>query len=347
MKCGVGDYTAHLAAALAQAGATVAVLTDTRAASPVSPHLGVEVLPVVNGWQMSDAALIQRVVRQWQPDLVHIQYPGQGYAWRWLPWLLPTLLTTRGIRVIQTWHEYNLLVFRNLLNSQLPGPFIVVRPYYRENLSPLYQWLMRKQDFVFVPNAASIPAVQLTEAEAQRVRACFAPDKTVLVFFGFAYPAKGLELLFEIADPETHHLVLICDLESTDPYHHMILELAQSARWRSHVTITGFLPAAEVAQVVAAADAAVFPFREGGGRWNSSLHSAMAQGTFIVTTSREQRGYEAAENIYYAVPGAVSEMRQALARYSGAKVQARSFNAWTEIAKQHLRIYEKVITLRK
>jgi glycosyltransferase involved in cell wall biosynthesis len=249
-------------------------------------------------------------------------------------------LSAWGFRVIQTWHEYNLLVFRNLLNSQLPGPFIVVRPYYRENLSPLYQWLMRKQDIVFVPNAASIPAVKLTEAEAQRVRACFAPGKTLLVFFGFAYPAKGLELLFEIADPAIHHLVLICDLKSTDPYHQTLMALAQDDRWRSHVTITGFLPAVEVAQIVAAADAAVFPFREGGGRWNSSLHGAMAQGTFIVTTSQEQRGYEAAENIYYAVPGAVSEMRQALAQYGGSKIVGQAAYEWADIAARHIQIYK-------
>ena len=40
---------------------------------------------------MTDVSRIAKTVRGWSPDLIHIQYPTQGYGQRYLPWLLPTL----------------------------------------------------------------------------------------------------------------------------------------------------------------------------------------------------------------------------------------------------------------
>src|ERR1700733_10933458 len=91
MKCGVGDYTASLARALGRCKNTsVAVLTDV-AAPPVPPDLEFEVFPIADGWRMLDVFLIASTARRWRPDIVHVQYPTQGYGRRFLPWLLPTL----------------------------------------------------------------------------------------------------------------------------------------------------------------------------------------------------------------------------------------------------------------
>jgi hypothetical protein len=66
--------------------------------------------------------------------------------------------------------------------------------------------------------------------------------------------------------------------------------------------VTGFLAPEQAGRLLAAADAAVFPFLDGGGEWNSSIHGAAAQGTFVLATSMNKRGYDAAKNIYYAAP---------------------------------------------
>ncbi|MGA9390861.1 MAG: glycosyltransferase, partial [Candidatus Sulfotelmatobacter sp.] len=131
MMCGVGDYTASLAKALGRRKDTsVAVLTD-RAATPMPSDFGFEVFPIANGWRMGDAVRIAKLVRHWHPDVVHVQYPTQGYGSRYLPWLLPTLFRVMRMPIVQTWHEYHMeTVKRNFLNAVLSGGLIAVRPNY-------------------------------------------------------------------------------------------------------------------------------------------------------------------------------------------------------------------------
>jgi len=80
-----------------------------------------------------------------------------------------------------------------------------------------------------------------------------------------------MDRLFEIADPAKHHLVLICDLRETDPYQANILRLANQTPWAGKVTVTGFQSAQRVGEILAAADAILFPFPAGAGEWNTSL----------------------------------------------------------------------------
>ena len=149
-----------------------------------------------------------------------------------------------------------------------------------------------------------------------------------------------------IGDPGRHHLLLIGELLPSDPYHRQLRALADSDRWRGKVTITGFVEPDRAARLLATSDAAVFPFSDGGGIWNSSLHAAMSQGTFAVVTSREREGYAADQNIYYAAPGAIDDMRAALVQYAGKRAvenpSARN-NEWSEIARAHVDLYQSVM----
>jgi hypothetical protein len=85
------------------------------------------------------------------------------------------------------------------------------------------------------------------------------------------------------------------------------------------VAVTGFLPPVETAKLLAVADAVVLHFRDGGGEWNSSLHGASVQGTFVLTNSLETQGYDEDANINYALPGDVPSMQRALRQYSGRR----------------------------
>ncbi len=350
MRCGIGDYTAELARTLSQrADATVAVLTDVAAAGGNRAEGSFEVLPVAHGWKASDLLPILQTVRRWRPDLIHIQYPGQGYGRQRLPWLLPELLSGLRLRVVQTWHEYYRTVrgaSLNLLNIALPGTVVVVRPNYAATLSPWLRRLAWGKRFHFVPNASAIPVVHMTPAERSAVQAHFnTAGNPLVVYFGFAYPEKGVDLLFQIADPTLHHLVIVGNLDPADPYHQLILETSRRAPWADHVTITGFVSPEEAARVLACADAVVLPFRSGGGPWNTSLQAAAMQGTFVLTSSAEQHGYSAAENTYYARLGDVQEMQQALQLYQGRRNVTDGsgrWPTWESIASQHMAIYRQV-----
>jgi glycosyltransferase involved in cell wall biosynthesis len=352
MMCGVGDYTACLAEALGKLENTsVGVLTSQGVEYINRSDSNFEIFPLVDSWTVSESLRILRFIKRWHPDIVHIQYPTQGYAGGGrLPFLLPVLLLLLNIKVVQTWHEYYTKEMTNwliMMKAVIPGPLVVVRPNYADHLPPLYRRLMRIKQVHFIPNASSLPRVSLSDMERREIHGRFAPITKVLVaYFGFLYPHKGIDLLFDIADPEKHHLVLIGAFDPADTYHTKLKERMAQRPWAGSVTIAGFQPPDEAACILAAADAVVLPFRNGGGLWNTSLHGAAIQGTFVLTTSREQHGYDFAQNIYYASPGNIVELRHALNKYAGRRnieENIRGYPTWDSIAEAHASLYGSIL----
>ncbi|MBE0606167.1 MAG: hypothetical protein IH610_07780 [Deltaproteobacteria bacterium] len=344
MQCGIGDYTARLAQSLGKRkDVTVAVLTDTAAGSAFE---GIDLFPIVRTWGFREIPVVLGLMSKWRPDIVHVQYPSHSY--RKIQWILPTIAWLANGPVVQTWHEYySPRNWPSVLNAALPGGLVAVRPYYMEKMPVWYRWLNRHKEFRYIPNASSLPAVSLTKSDRNIIHTRLgASENGMIVYFGFAYPAKEIELLFEIADPQHHRLVLICDLSTADAYQASILACSNRNDWAGKVTITGFLPPVEAANLLAAADAVILPFRDGGGEWNSSIHSAAVQGTFVLTNSREKQGYDEEANIYYAVPSDVPSMRKALLQYAGRRRQDSSAvhgTNWDSIASAHKELYQSLL----
>ena len=330
MKCGVGDYTACLANGIG-----------------AMPDFAVSVLTGPN-WDFIEIKKILEHVRSWRPDIVHIQYPTAGYGMQMMPSWLPLALSFSGVRVVQTWHEplsWKGWV-RYLPNAVTRDTLIVVEPDYKRQLPFWYRFLLQRKQFRFIPLAPSIPTVHLSETERLRIRSEFdAVKNNLVVYFGFASEGKGIEKLFGILDPEKDRLVLICDLVATDQYHKTILEHVQSGLWSGKVFVTGFVEAIRVGQVLAAADAAVFPFVTGVSMRNTSFWAARAQGIFVLTTHKAKRGYTAAEHVYYADANNVGEMREALRSHIGAKgaETLTPITTWKSVVENHIKVYNEVI----
>jgi len=349
MKCGVGDYTASLAEALGELpGTQVAVLTT--AVDGVAKARGnVQLLPLVPNWKWNALRPALGAIREWRPDIVHIQYPTQGYEGGWLPWFLPVFLRLIKMPQVHTWHEFLPMGCHRhsaLLALCCEG-VIVVRPRYKESMPSFYRWLVRNRPFEFIPNASALPVATLIDGEQTIVRRRFTTrDAKLIAFFGFIYPHKGVEDLFEIADPAKHHLVIVGSCDEADSYHRLILDRVRNGAWKGKATVTGFLPADQVAKILAASDAVILPFRQGGGLWNTSLHGAVIQGSFVLTTSQVQHGYDSTRNIYFAKPGDIGEMREALRTHIGQRsnqtVQA-TYASWSEIATSHAAMYPAVL----
>lgn len=347
MKCGVGDYTASLAEALGELpGTQIAVLTTT--VDGVAKGRGnVELLQLVPSWRWSSLRPVLEAIRHWHPDIVHIQYPTQGYGASWLPWFLPVFLRLMGIMQVHTWHEFLPMGRRSALMALYCDGVIVVRPRYKESMPSFYRWLVRNRPFEFIPNASALPVATLTDGERTIVRRQFTTrDAKLVAFFGFIYPHKGVEDLFEIADPEKHDLVIIGNCDEADSYHRLILDQVRNGAWKGRATITGFLPAYQAAKILAASDAVILPFRQGGGLWNTSLHGAVIQRNFVLTTSQVEHGYDSSRNIYFARPGDIGEMREALRAHIGQRsnqTAQATYGSWSEIAASHVAMYRTVL----
>ncbi|MFC4311612.1 glycosyltransferase [Steroidobacter flavus] len=365
MRCGVGDYTSQLAHTLASDGeSTVAVLTSTEA-RPSRTHPDLCVLPIVDSWQWKELRKILRAVRSWGPDIIHIQYPTLGYGSTALPSFLAPVLRLSGFPIVQTWHEPNSLrLFRrpiHFLNfvarAITPGGLVVVRPDFRERTDRLLRWGVLTKSVQHIPNASAIPPINFGVDEREKIRSRYAPPGTRLVaFFGFIYPRKRVELLFDIVNPEDSHLVLVGDgfreqdlrlysstmYQLNKQYHERLVQLSRSERWKGKVTMTGFLPRHEAASVLAVADAVVLPVLDGGAGFNTSIHAAQAQGTFVLTTSTTRHGYDASEHTYFAREDDLEEMRMALLDHQTKRAQGSNavvLRAWQSIARSHFELY--------
>jgi glycosyltransferase involved in cell wall biosynthesis len=365
MSCGVGDYTRALAEALAaEPGVEVGVLTSEPAAA--APAGLATLFPVVRAWRWGDRTRIKEVLARWRPDLVHLQYPTQGYLGD-LAWLLPLLMRLGGDKVVQTWHEVGAARLGGFTSRSVPtlpeklrqavaqlaltlagGEIVVVRPDFERRMPGWYRAAGIGRRLRLIPNASVIPPVELgrDERAAERER-LGAAGKTLLVFFGFLQEQKGLDDLLAILDPLAHHLVLVGAADESDPYQRDLLRRLGEPPFAGCVSRAGFLEAAQAARVMAAADAVVLPYRGGAGTWNTTLKAAALQGTFVLTTAVDRHGYQAEENVYYARCGDRADLGEALRRYAGRRAAAlpadRARQAWGQIARAHLEVYERAL----
>ena len=343
-KCGVGDYTFHLANALAaRPKVEVGVLTNAGHANAFDDNL-VKVFRTVSGWRNKSLLEVRHVVSDFHPDVVHIQYPTQGYG-GCPPQLLPALLRLIGVPVVQTWHEYyheSGVSWSNLLAC---NALIYVRPDFPQKIPRWITKCLSNIPVVYVPNASTIPVVLLSEEEAGTIRKSLSGGRPIVCFFGFAHVNKGLEHIFEIADPEKHHLVLICDLSSQDAYQTNILRLANQAPWAGKVTVTGFQSSQRVGEILAVADAVVFPFPNGAGEWNTSLKASEAAGAFTLATTKDTTlfGYHENNNTYFAGCDQILDLQNALNKYLGRRNRTQTENEWGRIALAHEQIYEQIV----
>lgn len=349
MPCGVGDYTAILAEEIAKHD-NVRVALLTSAAVSQSESRNVQLLPVVKHWKISEIPSVMNLIKRWRPDVVHVQYHTNGYGKNWMPYLLPLFLKLLGLKVIQTWHEAPSR-FRCLPNSLAMDALIGVEPDYLHHLMKRYQWLLRKKKTCFIPVGSNIPRIELTESERREIRDSYAsPGRSIVAFFGFSTPAKRVESIFQIADPDQDHIILITDLNARgDSYHRQLLEQINQDKWTGKVTVTGFLAAEEVAKTLGAADAAIFPFQNGIGKRNGSFLASASQGTFTITTSHAREGYDADCNVYYALPGDIEAMRSALCNYKGQRMNKPNslISDWSKIAGKHISLYRQAITKKE
>ena len=343
--CGVGDYTASLAGALARLQNDVVVITTALDGAPPASEDRVSEHHEIRSWGPACLARLAGILRRERADIVHLQYPTQGFLGKITPWFLPLYCWCLGNRIVQTWHEGFGLWRLPLLIPMLvtPSPVVVVRPNFRNVLGSGLRWITRLKHLEFIRGASSIPRADLEPEQKKWRRSQYPAERRLIVFFGFIYPAKGVHRLFTIADPSRDHIVVAGAVPEDDTYLRELKVRAEQQDWRGHVSFVGELDAEDVAALLAIADAAVFPFEAGGGEWNSSLQAAILNEVFVVTTSGDRRGYDADQDCYFAEPGDDEAMAEALrSRFAGELAPATRQSPgdeWERIARHHMDIY--------
>jgi len=373
MQGGVGDYTAVLARALADLGASVAVVTSAQAAATDDSR--VAVYPVVRRWGWASLGTVAGVAASRGADVVHIQYQAAAYGMRLPVHLLPGYLRMGrpSIRRAVTFHDLK-------------------RPYLFPKAGPARRWavarLARDCDAAIVTNredelgfadlgvprpprvipigsniAPRLP--QGFERGTWRAKWGIAPDDLVLAYFGFLNATKGGDTLITAVGRLAKQgrpvrlLMIGGKVGASDPTNREFARHVEGVIAREGVSDrviwTGFLPPEEVSAAFAVADMAVLPYADGISFRRGSLMAALAHGMPIISTVPRVHLPELVpeENVILVPPEQPADLAEAIARVAdhaglrarlgeGARRLSRLF-AWERIARDSLALYESLI----
>jgi len=322
---GVGDYTATLAAHLGATGAATAVLTR-RAGSggggAVAEAAGAgEVLRTVPEWGMRGWPAVRAALRDWRPDVVHIQYQAGAFDGRGGIALLPWWLARRGgPLVVVTLHDRHAPYLFPKAGPLRPRALHLLTRHAAATIATNgADWVVLRADAALAPRLHLLPigsnippltrAARADARAATRAALGVGPDTVVVAYFGLVGASKGLDTLLDAfmaargAGSAALHLLLIGGAASATDGARFGAgsdrtggDLAGAIRARGlagHVTVTGALPADAVAAHLAAADLAALPYRDGASWRRGSLLAALAAGLPVVTTTPAP-GYDAA-----------------------------------------------------
>lgn len=378
--CGVGDYTAHLASALARTGAAeVHVLTagpgkasrnapgvedrpGTKAPSAVAVHREIGAYSIAGL-----LSALRRVARRVAPDIVHVQYPTLRFRRRLGPRLLPWLIraTIPGARVAVTLHE-PASNFASLLYNGLPmlgahGLVFVESHHLLAQWGAVGQWVAARCVVEVIPISSNLPHVTLSSDEVARIRQGLGvpPGRPLLGHFGFVKAPKGVHLLPAVLRKiPGAHLLLIGEPGEDATYLSVVKRALSEGDLKERVHWLGRLTALEAARHLAACDVAVFPLVDGCSERSGSVAAAASLGVFTVTTHPTWRGVSFEESntrlpgVFYVAPKDLDGMAEAVRghlsrafRNGAARLgQARD---WQTIARRHLHLYERLLGSRR
>ncbi len=344
--CGVGDYTNALATGLARLKNTeVAVLTTVGDQPADATYLAMRILP---DWRLRHWRLVWRALREFRPEIVHLQHPTRGFGDGWLPSLTGLLARVAGVRMVITWHEAFVQgqTKRFLTQWALTQRFITVRPDFAELMWAPLRKLLRWRRGQLILGASALPQTTLDDKAQCRLRAeLLEGAERLIVFFGFLHPAKGVERLFELANPIRDRLLIVGEAVGDAAYQKSLDALVSSSNWAGRARMTGRLPAQAAANILAVADAVALPFLEGGGVWNSSIHAAVMQGTPVVTTARDV-GASTNDGLVRYVDikdwCSMSSQLDRVPEWCPRSPQASDSDEWSRIATEHMTLYRSI-----
>jgi glycosyltransferase involved in cell wall biosynthesis len=234
--CGIGDYSACLARAMAERGVGVRVLTKAingagamqtsswaceghgheDVAMPPSTVDGFDVRRIGGRWGFADFRRVLAEADAMGPEtIIHVQYPSRtGYGRRPMINLLPALvrIARPSHKIVVTMHEYHehRLRWRARVLPMLLGPsaLIAVRSVDCRRISSwlrlMRPWRTDSESLppvAMVPVASNIPAARLSDADRQTLRRelGLGQESLVLTFFGDVRPDKGVHSLLDAA----------------------------------------------------------------------------------------------------------------------------------------------------
>jgi glycosyltransferase involved in cell wall biosynthesis len=248
-----------------------------------------------------------------------------------------------------TLHEYGIASAKGRLRilvgaiaaDALVFPDEVIAAQVRSVLAPLGRPKVTR----IIPAASSLPASppDLDRGSFRR-RFGLATDALTVGWFGLLTREKGADTLLDalaIARKQRELvLVVVGDVGAQSDAGELAAEV--TARGLNNV-FTGALSAPDAAAVLASLDVVALPFRDGLTARRTSYLGVRAQGTYIVTTSRERRGYDPGSNTHFVAPGDAPSLAAAILEATQrSRIATSNGSSWAPIVGAHRDLYRSL-----
>ncbi|WP_414585991.1 glycosyltransferase [Scytonema sp. PCC 10023] len=320
-RCGVAHYTACLRDALKKHDIQSVVLTTHAAATEVNDN---SVRGVVQDWRFADLLSLVQAVHATKADILHIQHAAGTYGFERAIFLLPLLLKATGYRqpIVTTVHEYGwwewqpkgippqLIEWLKMSGQRrgwwdredgflltLSDALITTNAEAEEVIHQRLPQVVNRVSLIPIAANVDVTPIDRNTARQQLCEQCnFAQDTTIITFFGFLHPVKGLETLLPAFKKvlTTHpqaRLLLLGGVESLalrgeeakrywDKLHRLVAELNLSEM----VHLTGYLDVETASKYLSGCDIGVLPFNHGMTMKSGSLLTLLAHGLPVIAT---------------------------------------------------------------
>jgi glycosyltransferase involved in cell wall biosynthesis len=345
---GVGDYTAHLRAALEDAGQPSTVVSRR--------HVG-------RRWDAR--ALIWLLRHAPKSGVVHVQYQAAAYDLLGEICLLPGLLGRLRPQVctVTTFHDVRVpYLFPRAGGLRASAVRLLARTSHavvaadQRDLASLGPVARETFHIPIGPNVACAPPDGF-ERTAFRRALGLAPDDLMLVYFGLLNASKGLNLLLASFEkvleraPRTRLLLLGGAAGASDATDEATAARLSGGlqRFGTRVLQTGWLPPRELSAYLLAGDVALLPYLDGASARRGSLLACAEHALPIVST--QPAGSEVAPFVRAVepAPAALTRAVLAAARDPSLATSSRTLASemsWPRIAAKHVAMYDRLLYSR-
>lgn len=360
LRGGVADYTDRLRHALAERGWAVDVATRSL---PDRPGEDPSVRWRLADWGRSLWRTMRALRRSGWRGIVHLQYQAGAFDLQGRIALLPIL--ARPLPVVTTFHDTRVpflfpkagplrhAVLRLLARTS--AAVVITNP---EDDRELRRWGVVPERRVLIPIGSNLPEPR--DPERARARLDLPLDRSLVAFFGFRQREKGLDTLLAAlsALPEPRPVLLLLGGAQPDvPGARSAAPAGMTHAAGVPVLDLGYQPAQDVADLLAAADAVVLPFRRGASLRHGTLIAAVTCGAPVVTTCPSDplllTPLRDGEHLRLVPPDDASALAAVLGELlsdvqmrerlrAGARAVASSF-AWERIAAAHEQLYHALV----
>jgi glycosyltransferase involved in cell wall biosynthesis len=195
----------------------------------------------------------------------------------------------------------------------------------------------------FIPIASNIPRVKPDNKTRSKIVRSMKLNgkKKIIMTFGFINQVKGYEQLLDAIDTLKYDWIHIGSIDEKVSYQAAFIKNAEKKGVR--IKFTGFLSGKNIAKYLASSDVCVFPFKEGVTNRHGTFLAAAGQGVYIVACHKSKRGYIKNENVYYAAPGDIEELKKGIEFDKHIKKITPNVPSWKQVAKRHLDFYREIL----